>query len=214
MNIIFDLDGTLIDSATDICAILNSLLRDRDKAALSLDTTRRFIGEGAAVLIERVMKAREIDAGDGAHARLLAQFIERYETMPTLSPFYDGVARTLTVLRNDGHRLGLCTNKPEGPTRAVLAQTGLANSLDAVIAGGMIDSRKPEPDMLLKVLTDMGGQPALFVGDSETDAETARSAGIPFALFSGGYRKGPVSAIHHDWLFDHFDELATIVARL
>lgn len=214
MNIIFDLDGTLIDSATDICAITNSLLRDLGKEPLSLEMTRSFIGEGAAVLVERVMKARDIDAGDGAHGRLLEQFIERYESMPTESPFYDGVQEALTELQDAGHRFGLCTNKPEGPTRAVLAQTGLAQNMESVIAGGMINSRKPEPDMLLKVLADMGGEPALYVGDSETDAETAQRANIPFALFSGGYRKGPVTGIHHDWLFDHFDELPAIVAKL
>lgn len=214
MNIVFDLDGTLIDSAPDICAIANSILRDLGREALSLELTRTFIGEGAAVLVERMMHARDIDNTGDTHAELLALFVSRYETMPTESPFYAGVNDALDALLAAGHRLGLCTNKPEGPTRAVLAQTGLHKCFSAMVAGGMLDSRKPEPQMLFKVLEDMGPDTALYVGDSETDAETARRAGVPFALFSGGYRKQPVSDIPHDWLFDDFDALPAIVAKL
>jgi len=211
MNIVFDLDGTLIDSAPDICNIVNAILEDLGRDRLSLQETRKFIGEGAAVLIQRVMHARNIEETGNTHGELLAQFIERYETTEVESPFYPGVSSTLQGLRDAGYSLGLCTNKPEGPTRSVLSQTGLEQEFSALIAGGMIDSRKPEPDMLLKVLQDMGEGAALYVGDSGTDAETARRAGIPFALFSGGYRKAPVNEIHHDWLFDHFDELPAIV---
>lgn len=214
MNIVFDLDGTLIDSAPDICAIANSLLRDLGREPLSLELTRTFIGEGAAVLVERMMAARDIDDAGDTHAELLALFISRYETMPSESPFYTGVDGALKALLAAGHRLGLCTNKPEGPTRAVLAQTGLDRSFSAMIAGDMLDTRKPEPHMLLQVLADMGPDTALYVGDSETDAETARRAGVPFALFSGGYRKRPVSDIPHDWLFDEFEALPAIVANL
>lgn len=214
MNVVFDLDGTLIDSAPDICAIANSILRDLGREPLSLDVTRTFIGEGAAVLIERIMHARGIGHSADTHAELLALFISRYETMPMESAFYAGVGAALDKLLAAGHRLGLCTNKPEGPTRVVLADTGLDRWFSAVIAGGMLDSRKPEPQMLLKVLEDMGPGAALYVGDSETDAETAQRAGVPFALFSGGYRKRPVADIRHDWLFDHFDALPAIVANL
>ena len=213
MNIVFDLDGTLIDSAQDICLIVNSILGDLEREALSLDVVRSFIGEGAAVLISRVMAARGLSESSGLHEKLLVQFISRYETMAVESPFYPGVSVALDELRGSGHCLGLCTNKPEGPTRAVMRQSGLDKILDAMIAGGMVDSRKPEPDMLQHVVKEMGGAPALYVGDSETDAETARRAGIPFALFSGGYRKSPVDDIHHDWVFDHFDELNGIVER-
>jgi phosphoglycolate phosphatase len=214
LNIVFDLDGTLIDSAPDIRAIANSILSDLGKEPLSLEQTRSFIGEGSAVLIRRLMKARDIEETGNTHANLLDLFVSRYESMPVESPYYPGVDSMLGQLKAAGHRLGLCTNKPEGPTRAVLDQSGLGRRMDAIIAGGMINSRKPEPDMLLHVLADLGAGPSLYVGDSETDADTARSAGIPFALFSGGYRKGPVEKIHHDWLFGHFDELPVIVTAL
>ena len=213
VNVIFDLDGTLIDSAPDICAIMNAILSDLGKAPLALGQVRGFIGEGAAVLVRRVMQARGIEDAGSAHGDLLAQFVNRYQTMPVASAFYPGVGLVLQQLKGAGYRLGLCTNKPEGPTRAVLQQSGLDRQLDVMIAGGMINSRKPEPDMLLHVLAELNGGPALYVGDSETDAETARRAGIPFALFTGGYRKAPVEDIHHDWLFDHFEELPAIVTK-
>jgi phosphoglycolate phosphatase len=210
MNIVFDLDGTLIDSAPDICAVVNTLLADLGRSFLTVEETRRFVGEGSAVLIRRVMAAREIDDTGGAHAGLLRTFLSRYEDGVGAAAFYPGVPRALEQLRGAGHRLGLCTNKAEGPTRAVLSHVGLDKVFDAVIAGGMIDSRKPEPDMLLHVLVEMGEGRPLYVGDSETDAETARRAGIPFALFSGGYRKTPAREIPHNWLFHHFDSLAGI----
>jgi phosphoglycolate phosphatase len=213
MNIVFDLDGTLIDSAPDICAVVNTLLVDLGRDALTLQETRDFVGEGSAVLIERVMAARDIDDAGGTRDAMLATFLSRYERMVGEATFYPGVPEALAKLRSAGHPLGLCTNKAEGPTRAVLAHTGLDAIFDAVIAGGMIDSRKPEPDMLLHVLTQMGKGPSLYVGDSETDAETARRGGIPFALFSGGYRKTEIAQIPHRWLFHHFDTLPRIVAE-
>jgi phosphoglycolate phosphatase len=82
-----------------------------------------------------------------------------------------------------------------------------------VIAGDMLQSRKPEPDMLLAVIEELGGGAALYVGDSEIDSETAARANVSFALFSEGYRKTPVSQIRHDWVFEHFDALPEIVTK-
>jgi phosphoglycolate phosphatase len=115
------------------------------------------------------------------------------------------------VLKAAGHGLGLCTNKPELPTRAVLRHMGLEPMFDVVIAGGMLDSRKPEPAMLWHTIEELGGGKALFVGDSEIDAETARRAGVPFALYSGGYRKTPVDEMYQNWVFDDFTALRGIV---
>jgi phosphoglycolate phosphatase len=84
---------------------------------------------------------------------------------------------------------------------------------DAVMAAGMIDSRKPDPEMLLKTIEKLGGGPTLYVGDSEVDAETAVRAQVPLALFSAGYRKTPISEIPHHYVFDHFASLPPIVAE-
>ena len=91
---------------------------------------------------------------------------------------------------------------------------GMDGLFDAVMAGGMLDSRKPEPAMLLRTIEDLGGGPTLYVGDSEIDAQTAQRARIPFALYEGGYRKAPVSELHHDWVFGHHDALLAIVEEV
>lgn len=214
MNIVFDLDGTLIDSAPDIQSAASKVLDRRGEAGLSLVETRSFIGEGSAVFVSRMMAARGIAETGHSHAALYEEFISNYEHAVDKAVFYPGALDTLLSLKADGHRLGLCTNKPERPTRAVLRHMGLEPIFDAVVAGGMIDSRKPEPDMLLATIRGLGDGPTLYVGDSEIDAETAQRARIPFALYSAGYRKLPVGEIHHDWVFDDFDLLRGIVAGL
>jgi phosphoglycolate phosphatase len=213
MNIVFDLDGTLIDSAPDIQSVASVILARLGKEDLTLAETRRFIGEGAAMFVSRMMAARDIEETPACHATLLAEFIAQYEFAVDKAVYYPGVQEALAVLKAADHRLGLCTNKPERPTRAVMRHMGMEPIFDAVMTGGMIDSRKPEPDMLLRTIQDLGGGATLYVGDSEIDAETARRAGIPFALYTQGYRKTPASEMYHDWQFNHFDALHGIVAE-
>lgn len=213
MNIVFDLDGTLIDSAPDIQAVAEVILSDLGKSGLTLDEVRSFVGEGAKVLVSRMMAARGIAETPESHARIYGDFVAQYEFAVDKAVFYPGVVDALARLRAEGHKLGLCTNKPELPARAVARHMGLEAVFDAFIAGGMIDSRKPEPDMLLQCIEDLGGGPTLYVGDSEIDAETAQRAGVPFALYTEGYRKTPVERLQADWTFDHFDLLAGIVGE-
>jgi phosphoglycolate phosphatase len=213
MNIIFDLDGTLIDSAPDIQAVASAILTQLGRDDLTLEETRGFIGEGAGVFVSRMMAARGIEATPQSHAQLYDDFVSQYEFAVDKAVFYPGVVDALAALKAAGHKLGLCTNKPERPARAVIRYMGMEPIFDAVLAGGMVDSRKPEPDMLLQTIQDLGGGPSLYVGDSEIDAQTARRAGVPFALYTEGYRKTPVSEIHQDWFFDDFDALQTIVAE-
>jgi phosphoglycolate phosphatase len=212
VNIVFDLDGTLIDSAPDIQSVAATILARLGKAALTLDETRNFIGEGAAVFVSRMMAARGIEEPPACHAALLADFLSVYEFAVDKAVFYPGVLDALAALKAAGYRLGLCTNKPQLPARAVLRHMGLVSTFDAVMAGGMLDSRKPEPAMLLHTISTLGGGPSLYVGDSEIDAETARRAEVPFALYTQGYRKSPVSELPHDWSFDDFGALQGIVA--
>jgi len=214
MNIVFDLDGTLIDSAPDIQTAASKVLASLHKPALSLQETRDFIGEGGAVFVSRMMAARGIPETPSSHASLYDEFISFYEFAVDKAVFYPGAFDTLVRFKRDGHRLGLCTNKPERPARAVMAHMRLEPIFDAVMTGGMINSRKPDPDMLLQTIRDLGGGPTLYVGDSEIDAETARRASVPFALYSGGYRKVPVGEIYHDWVFDDYDVLPDIVVGL
>lgn len=213
VNIVFDLDGTLIDSAPDIQSVASTILGRLGKEGLTLDETRGFIGEGGAVFVSRMMAARGIEETVHSHAALYEDFVAQYEFAVDKAVFYPGVSDALELLKAAGHSLGLCTNKPELPARSVIRYMGMEAIFDAFLAGGMINSRKPEPDMLLKVIQELGAGPTLYVGDSEIDAETARCARVPFALYSEGYRKTPVSEMHHNWVFDHFDALPAIVSE-
>ena len=145
MNIVFDLDGTLIDSAPDIHFVACSLLRELGREEISLDEARSFIGEGSGVFVSRMMAARGLASEPGLHAELLGLFVSGLEASVELASFYAGVPELLNQLSSTGYMLGLCTNKPEGPTRALIRHMGIEASFSAVIAGGMLEHRKPAP---------------------------------------------------------------------
>jgi phosphoglycolate phosphatase len=124
------------------------------------------------------------------------------------------VLGALDALAAGGWRIGICTNKPERPTAALLRHFGLGPRFAAVIGGDTLSVRKPDPAPLAAAIAALGGLPSVFVGDSETDSETARRAGVPLALYTEGYRKTPLGALHHDAAFSDFAELPEIAARL
>ncbi len=211
-RIVFDLDGTLIDSAPDIQAIANRLLEAEGTAPLSLDETRSFIGNGAARFVERMCAARGIPAE--RQPELLAAFLAAYDHAVDLTRPYPGVPEALAALGAEGHRLAVCTNKPERPARAVLGHLGLLEHFDAVIGGDSTPATKPDPAPLEAAYAALGEGPRLYVGDSEVDAETAERAGVPFVLFTEGYRKTPVERLAHAARFADFTRLPAILRAL
>ncbi|MBY6002732.1 phosphoglycolate phosphatase [Salipiger bermudensis] len=212
-RIVFDLDGTLIDSAPDLHLAANLVLRDEGLPEITFEQARSFIGKGAAVLISRVMEAVGLGDDGQEHARLLAKFMAHYEGEPANTVLYPGVVDALARLEAAGYPMGLCTNKPGAPTRIALRHFGLERFMQAVASADTLPERKPDPAPLRHVVNALGGGPALYVGDSEVDAETAQRAGLPIALYTEGYRKTPVEQLYHTYLFDHFDQLPEIVAR-
>lgn len=210
-RIVFDLDGTLIDSAPDIRGVGNALLAQEGLEPLTLAETRDFIGNGAAVFVARMRAARGIDEGE--QARLHAAFVERYDAAVELTVLYPGVREALEALRAAGHRLGVCTNKPIRPTRAVLAHFGLDGFFETVWGGDSLSVHKPDPAPLHAAFDALGEGPMLYVGDSGVDAETAERAEVPFLLFTEGYRKLPVEEMPHHVAFSDFSALPDIVAR-
>ncbi len=209
-DIIFDLDGTLIDSAPDIRAAANRMLADEGHAPLDLKTITSFIGNGIPKLVERAMRVRDIDAGE--HARLTEAMLGYYDEDPaTLTSLYPGLDRLLPALKADGHRLGICTNKPEAPTRAILDIFGITGLFDVVIGGDTLPVKKPDPAPLIAAFKALGDGQRLYVGDSEVDAECAARARAPFALFTEGYRKVPACDLTHAYAFASFADLAGII---
>lgn len=210
--VIFDLDGTLIDSAPDIHAAANKMLVEIGLDPLDYPTVRSFIGNGVPKLIERVMGARDIPFSEPEHHRLHDIFMRHYNAAPAdLTELYPGLTGHLDWLRAQGFTLAVCTNKPEEPTRAILAAFGLTDLFPVVVGGDTLPVKKPDPAPLIHTITALGATEVLYVGDSEVDAETAQAAKIPFAIYTPGYRKSPLDQVHHDYAFDHYDDLQAIV---
>lgn len=214
MRIVFDLDGTLIDSAPDIHQAASLALEAEGLPPVTLAQTRSFIGNGARVFVERLENATAPARDPARIARLRARFALEYERQHSLTAIYPGVPEALEALQAGGWRIGLCTNKPLAPTRAVLAHLGWAGLFEVVIAGDSLPVNKPDPAPLRAALDSLGAGPAVYVGDSEVDAATAGAVGLPFALFTEGYRKTPVATIPHSAAFDAWSELPALAEKL
>lgn len=214
--VVFDLDGTLIDSAPDIHAAVNAVLREDAVAPLSLDQVRGFVGGGVDLLWQRVIGATGM--APARQRDLIAAFMVRYGRSTSLTRLYPGVLAALEALADRGHPMGICTNKPAEPTRAVLDHMGIAGFFGTVIAGDSLPQRKPDPAPLRAALQSLGADPdhpqAIFVGDSEVDAETAAALPVPLMLYRHGYRKTPVEQLPHHAAFDHFDALPALIEAM
>lgn len=210
VRIVFDLDGTLIDSAPDICAVANGLLASHG-AQITLAQTHSFIGNGVSVFINRMLAATELSPE--LHDALLPQFKEAYLTAFENTTLYGGVEEALAHLRNGGHPLGICTNKPLAPCNAVLGHLGLAHFFETVWGGDSLPVHKPDPAPLHAAFSALGEGPCIYVGDSEVDAQTAVSAGVPFLLYTEGYRKTRVEEIPHTAAFNDWRALPDLVTQ-
>ncbi len=214
MRIIFDLDGTLIDSAPDIHAAGNAVLAAEGLSPIPYEQARSFIGNGARVFLERLERASAGANDPPRTERLRRLFAAQYERAHALTRPYPGVVEAMASLREQGWKLGLCTNKPIAPTRAVLAHLRWTPLFDVLVGGDTLPVMKPDPAPLLKAMRALGNGPLVYVGDSEVDAATAVAAGVPFALFTEGYRKTPVATIPHDRAFADWAELPELARAL
>ncbi len=214
--VVFDLDGTLIDSAPDIWHAANQVLEGEGLPLVTFEQSRSFIGRGARVFVER-MELAVTGANDPVRtAHLHARFLHFYERAHENTRIYPHVTETLEQLRGQGMRLGLCTNKPLRPTEAVLKHLGWNKLFEAVIGGDSLAVAKPDPAPLLAVLGGLGMsmQDIAYIGDSETDAETAERAGARFGLYTEGYRKAAPEALFQHFRFNDYRSLPDHLSRL
>lgn len=208
--VVFDLDGTLIDSAPDIHAAANLVLDGAGLPRVSFEQSRSFVGRGARVFVERMEQAVTGGNDPALTAHLHARFLHFYERAHEHTRVYPHVPEMLAELRGKGLGLGLCTNKPLRPTQAVLTHLGWDSMFDVVIGGDSLAVAKPDPAPLLAVVSGLGLTLAeiAYIGDSETDAETAERAGARFGLYTQGYRKTPVEQMFHHFRFDDYRQMA------
>ncbi len=210
MNIVFDLDGTLIDSAPDIHAAVAKMLADEGRDALDLVTITSFIGNGLPKLVERVITRAGMDLAD--HPRLTKVTLDHYNAASAdLTRPYPGVVAALSALQDAGHQMAVCTNKPVAPARDILRDLGLEVFFTTVVGGDSLPVTKPDPAPLHACVEALGGGATIYVGDSEVDAATAAAAKVPFALFTEGYRKTPVEELPHDATFSDFHALPALL---
>ncbi len=213
-SVVFDLDGTLVESAPDIHDATNRMLSDLGIAPLSLETIIGFIGNGVPTLVERVMKEVGIECSETKHIELVAAFSAHYAVNPaTLSYLNKGAMAALDVLHKAGYKLAICTNKPYGITLQVLRCLDIEKYFEAIIGGDSLAVKKPNPAPLHKAMEQLGEPACIYVGDSEVDAQTAINAGQPFYLFTDGYRKASIEDLKPDAVFDDFAKLHSMIER-
>ena len=212
--VIFDLDGTLIDSVGDIHAALNQMLAAAGVGPLDVATVTGFVGKGSANLVKRVIDACDLPNDAASHATYLAEFLDIYtKSSAEFTTVFDGVHDVLSAFQDSGIALGLCTNKPERPTHVVLEHFGLTRFFTSIVGGDRLASRKPDPAMLYLAMAELDVENCLFIGDSEVDVATARAAAVPIALFTKGYRKASVDELAPNFDFDSYQDLPAIVAQ-
>jgi phosphoglycolate phosphatase len=215
--ILFDLDGTLVDSAPDIAAAVNELLATRGLPPLSLSDIKSMIGDGVRKLIERAfavsgtpLSATELDQ---AHETMKPIYLRHVTDLATLMP---GVRETLAHFHMAGIAMGVVTNKPQLAARQVLLHFGLTEFFGVIVGGDAVSHQKPAPDGLLMALDRLHAKPgdALMVGDSIADAGAARAAGMSVALVRGGYTQVPLEEIGADLVCDSMLELPAALQEL
>jgi len=183
---LFDLDGTLLDSAPDIHSALDRMMARLGRPGFTRPEVWAMIGDGVQVLVQRACAARSLEASP----EIVAGFLTDYEAHAAdeTRPF-PGIPEVLAALRDGGWRLAVCTNKPERAARIVLAGLGLSSLLEAVGGGDSFPVRKPHPGHPLGLLARMGGEAsrAVLIGDHHNDTRAAKAAGIAPVFAAWGY---------------------------
>jgi phosphoglycolate phosphatase len=213
--VVFDLDGTLIDSAPDIAHALNRAAERRGIEAFPLDEVKEMIGGGVPQLVGRALRARGLP-GDGLMP-LVEEFIALYrENLTTNTTIYEGGRELLAQLHGEGRRLGICTNKNHELTVGILQQLDLLKYFGSVLGEREGRPRKPDPAPLLEVVAELGASPqsALMAGDSEADVACARAAKMPVLVVDFGYSRVAPDALGADAVISRLSDLPQFFSSL
>lgn len=214
---VFDLDGTLADTAGDLIATLNVILEQEGLAPLPLERARDMIGAGARALIERGFEAAGKELAPSHLEGLFRQFMVHYgENICVRTQLFPGVEAALDRLEAAGFILAICTNKVEEHSVKLLDELGIGHRFAANCGRDTFPYFKPDPRHLTMTIERAGGDPrrAFMVGDSRTDIVTAQNAGIPVIAVPFGYTEVPVETLGPDVVIDHFDELFAAVEAM
>lgn len=217
ISVVFDLDGTLAETAPDLAGAMNAVLRAEGRTELPLAHVRQMVGRGARVLIETGFAATGPAVSKERLDGLVETFIAHYrDHIADTSHLFPGARDIVSTLGAAGHKLGICTNKPIALTELLLERLDFRRQFLAVRGADSAPYRKPDPRHFFDVVDAMGGDRnrSALIGDSETDAKTAKAAGVPLILVSFGYTEIPVAQLGGDALIDRFEDLPAAIARL
>jgi phosphoglycolate phosphatase len=216
--IVFDLDGTLIDTAPDLLDSLNHSLAGTGLPVIERTDFKRFVGMGGRVMIERAHTAAQKTLAEAEHDRLLRLFLDHYTAnIPGKSRPYPGVIEAIARFEDAGYALAVCTNKYEANSLALIEALGLTRHFTAIAGQDTFPFRKPDPRHLFKTIELANGdaERAVMIGDSRTDIDTAKAAGIPVVAVDFGYTDRHVREFEPSAIISHFDELTLeLVQRL
>ncbi|MGB8364598.1 MAG: HAD-IA family hydrolase [Rhizomicrobium sp.] len=215
--LVFDLDGTLVDTAPDLISALNAVLVSEHRPTVPLDDVRHLVGHGARAMLDKAMQMTGEPVAPERLPGLVDAFIAHYRVhIAAQSRVFPGVVATLQALAGEGARLGVLTNKQQELTDLLLPAVGLARHFRAIHGAGRLDVAKPDARVFHHVLEEMGGTGAgsVMIGDSATDVATARAAGVPVILLSYGYTPEPARNLGADAVLDDFRDVPAAVRRL
>ncbi|TKT79184.1 phosphoglycolate phosphatase [Aquamicrobium sp. LC103] len=214
--VVFDLDGTLIDTAPDLLASLNHCLEIAGLIRAEQTALRRFVGMGGRVMIERAFAAQQKTLAERQLDELQAAFLSHYgDNIPGGSMPYPGVVDALDRFEAAGYIAAVCTNKYEKLSTALISALGLDHRFEAICGADTFAFRKPDPRHLLSTIEKAGGdrRHAIMIGDSQTDIDTAKAAGIPVVAVDFGYTDRHVREFEPSRVISHFDELTVEMAE-
>jgi len=213
--LIFDLDGTLVDTAPDLLGALNAVLLREGRPAVNHADLRHLVGFGARTMMIEAFRMSGGPAEESRLPGLIDAFIAHYKKhIAVASRPFPGVETALATLKADGTRMGVLTNKPQELTDLLLPAVELDGYFGAIHGAGRYSYNKPDARVFHHVVEELGGGPALMIGDSATDVATARAAGVKVILVSFGYTPQPVRSLGADVVTDHFSEIPALAQRL
>ena len=215
--VVFDLDGTLVDTAPDLINALNFVLAREGLPPVPLHAARNMIGAGARKLIERGMELEGRAAGPEDITRLTGDFIDYYAAhIADASRPFEGLESALDDLAAGGYRFAVCTNKLEWLSKRLLDQLGLSSRFSAICGADTFGVSKPDPAILKQTVARAGGKLSLtvMVGDAGPDIGVARRAGVPVIGVEFGYTDVPIADLKPDLLIKHMGELPAAVKTL
>ena len=212
--LVFDLDGTLVETAPDLRAALNHTLAGIGLPPLSLPELRAMVGDGVLALLKKGLDKHRAAADVET---LFDEFLDYYGRNLSRESFvFPGLLPIIETLGGHGVKFAVCTNKPVTLSRRLLGELGIEQHFPVVLGGDSLPVRKPDPAHLGGTLDALGVAPerAVMIGDSSNDVATARGAGVPVIVVSFGYTTTPARALGADLVIDHFDELPAALAEL